>query len=438
MVGIKMKNSTILLYVCFVLSLTGILYLFSDSHTVSKRQNGSLSHEIYVWQRHWGPLLSQAIDRASNQSSGFSVLAAEISWKAGQVDQIVRVPIDYARLKATGKPVGLALRIGPYSGTFDNRSSATTLVTDLGASLIADARSAGIEPAELQIDFDCAESKLSGYEIWIRAVREKIHPVDLTITVLPSWLKKRAFPGLVRAAGSFVLQVHSLERPKSSESPITLCDSAATLRWVEQASRIGIPFRVALPTYGYLMAFNSEGSFIGLSAEGPSKAWPGDTILRRIQSDPISMAKLVRNWQRDRSAHMRGVIWYRLPVESDRLNWKWATLSAIMSGRVPHEALNVEVEYPQPELAEIIIANSGEIDLSAKINIEVEYEVYKLIAADGLNGFAIDETKPSKICFKYSENSNDPIIRAGERWKVAWLRFKEKTEVKTHVIMPQT
>jgi len=417
--------------------LAGMLYLSSDSPTAIERQEGWVPHEVYVWQRHWDPMLSQAIEQAAAQASGFSVLAAEVSWKAGQVDRVVCVPIDYSALKATQKAVGLALRIGPYSGPFDKGSSATTLVTSLAASLVADARLAGVEPIEVQIDFDCAESKLNGYCKWVRAIREKIRPVPVTITVLPCWLRQRAFIGLVRAADAFVLQVHSLERPKSPEAPITLCDCAAALHWVEQAARTGIPFRVALPTYGYLIAFNDEGRFTGLCAEGPSQAWARDTTLRIVRSDPIAMAKLVQNWQRDRPCRMQGVIWYRLPIESDRLNWKWVTLSAIMAGQIPRETLQVEVEYPQPELAEIVLVNGGEADLSAEVRIEIGCEREKLVAADSLCGFALAEMKPSRVCLAYDGTTMSPIIRAGERWKVAWLRFKHKIEVKPHVTMLQ-
>lgn len=417
--------------------LAGTLILFFNSRVTVERQKGRISHEVYIWQRHWDTMLLKAIEQAASQSSGFSVLAAEVSWSAGRVDQVVCVPIDYNTLKATQKPVGLALRIGPYSGPFDKCGSTTTLITSLAASLVADARLAGIEPTELQIDFDCAESKLNGYSRWIRAFREKIHPVPVTITVLPCWLKKKAFVGLAQAADSFVLQVHSLEQPKSPESPITLCDFTAASRWVEQAARMGVPFRVALPTYGYLVAFNEEGRFIGLCAEGPSRNWQGDTNLRVVRSDPIATAKLVRDFQDDRPANMRGIIWYRLPIESDRLNWKWATLSAIMNGQIPREKLHAEVVYPQPELAEIVLTNSGQADLSAEVLIEIECDRDKLVAADGLCGFVLAETEPSRVRLKYGGTTISPMIRAEDSWKIAWLRFKHETEVKAHVTMHQ-
>ena len=413
--------------------LAVVLYHFCGSHITVERRNGQVPNEIYVWQRRWDAAVSKALEQAAAQASSFSVLAAEVNWKGGEVDREVRVAIDYGALKATERPVGIALRIGPYSGPFDKRGEAANFLTGLADSLVAEAREAGVEPVELQIDFDCAESKLNGYRKWVEAFREKISPVPLSITVLPCWLKRRAFASLARAADGFVLQVHSLERPKGVGAAITLCDSSAAFQWVERAGRVGIPFRVALPTYGYIVAFDKDGRFIGLSAEGPSRAWDEGTVLRIVRSEPVAMAKLVQGWQRERPCNMQGVIWYRLPVETDRLNWKWVTLSAIMAGRIPRESLGVEVEYPEPELAEIVLVNDGETDQSARVSIKIGCEQENVVAADGLRGYIVTRTNSSSICLQYDGEKIFSTIRAGERWKIGWIRFRDEMEVKTHV-----
>jgi len=413
--------------------VAAILYHFWYLEPVVDRRNGPFGQEIYVWQRQWGAVVSKALNQAAGQTSGFTVLAAEVSWKGEKADRIVRVPIDYNTLKATGRPVGIALRIGPYSGPFDKRGEAANFLTGLASSLIAEAREEGLEPVELQIDFDCAESKLNGYRKWVEAFREKISPVPVVITVLPCWLNERAFKALARAGDGFVLQVHSLEQPKGPEDTITLCDSKVAVRWVEQAARTGVAFRVALPTYGYLVAFNKEGRFIGLTAEGPSQTWDEGTILRNVSSEPDTLAKLVRGWQEDRPCTMQGVIWYRLPVETDSLNWKWVTLSAIMAGRIPRKGLRVEVEYPEPELAEIVLVNDGETDQSAGASIEIGCEGEDVIAADGLRGYVFTRTDSANICLQHHGEKIFSTIRAGERWKIGWIRFKQEMEVKTHV-----
>ncbi len=429
------KPVSYLALVAVVVLIAGAIAVrnFCDFHTAVERQDGPFAHEVYVWQRQWGAVVSKALNQAAGQTSGFSVLAAEVSWKGDEVDREVRVAIDYESLKTTGRPVGLALRIGPYSGPFDKRGGASSFLTGLAGSLIAEAREAGVEPVELQIDFDCAESRLNGYRKWVEAFREKISPVPVVITVLPCWLNERAFKALARSSDGFVLQVHSLERPKGPDAPIILCDSKAAVRWGEQAARYGVPFRVALPTYGYLVAFNKEGRFIGLTAEGPSRRWDEGTILRNVGSEPVAMARLVQGWQEDRPCTMQGIIWYRLPVETDSLNWKWVTLSAIMAGRIPRDSMRVEVEYPEPELAEIILVNDGETDQSAGASIETGCKGEDVIASDGLRGYVVARTGSGSICLEYHGEEIFSTIRAGERWKIGWIRLKKEMEVKTHV-----
>ena len=182
--------------------------------------------------------------------------------------------------------------------------------------------------SEFQIDFDCAASKLDGYRIWVETIRKKITPTPLTITTLPSWLKEPAFKTLVEATDGYVLQVHSVEKPKSFDAPFTLCDPVAAQHAVELAGKINVPFRVALPTYGYLLAFDQSGKFIGLSAEGPNKSWPVDVRVREVRTHPLEMKP-------------RSILGHESPVsiaESSGIDFRrlWITLTGIgkLSGAI--------------------------------------------------------------------------------------------------------
>ncbi|MHC4648990.1 MAG: hypothetical protein ACYTBJ_26345 [Planctomycetota bacterium] len=155
--------------------------------------------------------------------------------------------------------------------------------------------------------------------------------------------------------------------------------------------------------------------------------------VRVVMAEPVSMAGLVQSWQDSRPANMQGIIWYRLPVETDSLNWKWVTLSAVMAGRMPRQSLCVRVDYPEPALAEISLVNDGEVDMPAPAVIELGCEQGKLIASDGLRGFALAQPKVSKTCLVYSDTMSGVTIGAGERWKVGWLRFTEEMEVNANV-----
>jgi hypothetical protein len=156
-------------------------------------------------------------------------------------------------------------------------------------------------------------------------------------------------------------------------------------------------------------------------------------ILRVVRTDAGDMAGLVQEWLKGRPSHMEGVIWYRLPVETDVLNWKWATLSAIIAERVPRRSLRTEVVYPEAGLAEVVLVNDGETEMAVPSGIDAEYGLVNVVAGDGLRGFAFAGEGMWKNYLKYMDRSDLKTIGAGERWTVGWLRFSEETEVKAYV-----
>ena len=388
-----------------------------------------LPQEAYIWQRAWNEPVRHAVADHGASFSRLVVLSTEIAWKDKRA-RPVRVAIDYASLAKTSRPIGLALRIGPYPGPFSQNDTVAKSLGDIAVSILSEARSNQVQVSELQLDFDCAESGLAGYRLWVQAIRQRVAPMPVIITVLPTWLKQPAFKTLALEAGSYVLQVHSLEKPKDFQAHFTLCDPEAAQRAVKRAGQVGIPFRVALPTYGYDLAFDRSGRFAGLSAEGPAKSWPEGVRLRRVRADPIELAKLVQAWATNRPPSMRGIIWYRFPTAEDTLNWRWPTLRAMLALRSPQESLRAESRRVEPGLVEISLANDGELDISSRLAIEVRWSRdggIRLVAADGLRGFFVVEQGKSTVQF---ETQSQPcLLPAGETRVIGWLRFSEDREV---------
>lgn len=410
-----------LLIAASLLAAVWLIFFRSGLHV-----SGPFPHEVYVWQRAWNEPVRNAVAQHATNFSALTVLKAEVSWK-DKKPQVVRVALDYPTLTRAERPIGIALRIGPFAGPFTRNDSITDYLCNLAASLVAEARTNHLNLSELQIDFDCAESKLDGYRVWVEAIQRRVAPLSVTITALPSWLKTRAFARLAAVATNYVLQVHSVERPRSFDAPFTLCDPVAANRAVERAGRIGVPFRVALPTYGYTLAFDQMGKFIGLSAEGARPNWPTNAQLREIHSDPIELAGLVQKWTASRPAAMRGVIWYRLPVVVDNFNWRWPTLGAILDSRVPREVLRVSARRVESGLVEINLANEGELDFSSRLAVEVRWSNARLVAGDALRDFELADRSASAA--RLQTRSQPCRIRAGESLVLGWLRYDRDCEV---------
>jgi Protein of unknown function (DUF3142) len=412
--------ATVTLFVCFIACFARV-------------NAAALPQEAYVWQRVWNDSVVEAVTNHGVAFSNLVVLRAEIVWRNAK-PEVIPVRLDYAALSATQRPIGVALRIGGYAGPFGADDNLTQFLVGLATNFIAEARSNGISASEFQIDFDCAASKLEGYRVWVEALRKKISPTPLTITVLPSWLKEPAFRKLAEATDGYVLQVHSLERPKNIEAPFTLCDPADARHAVDSAGAMGVPFRVALPTYGYLLAFDKSGKFVGLSAEGPSKSWPAGVQTREVRADAVEMARLVQGWSTNGPSTLRGIIWYRLPTIVDNFNWRWQTLGAIVASHFPRESFRGEARQVETGLVEINLVNDGELDLSSRLVVEVRWSRVgetRLVAADGLHGFNTLNAGPSSITFQ--KQSQPGRIAAGENLTIGWLRFDRDCEVQVEI-----
>lgn len=387
------------------------------------RASGALPTDVYVWQRAHGAAVTDAITAHAAAFQTAVVLAAEVSWEksvAGRAPtpRTVRVVPAWSALRTVPR-IGLALRVNAYSGAFVRDDVTAKYLTALARELIADATAHGIAVTEFQIDFDAATSKLAGYRTWLEALRPAIAPVPLAFTALPSWLDAREFPALARSTDRYVLQVHSLARPSSVDAPFTLCDPAAAQSAIAHAARIGVPFRVALPTYGYALAFDRLGHFAGLSAEGPRAEWGDGFTIREIHADPVALATLVRALTADHPAALTGLIWYRLPTADDRLNWSWPTLAAVREGREPAAHLRTETRTTADGLSEFVLVNDGDGDFSGPAHLTVRWHEARRLGADALGAFTIAREDAASLHFSVPTCH----VAAGTRQPVGWLRL---------------
>jgi hypothetical protein len=384
------------------------------------KASGPMPQAAYVWQRAWDDPVRDAIFDHQESFAEMVVLAAEVNWH-GRSPQVVHVPLDYSVLAQLKTSVGLALRIGAFGGAFGASEESTIWLSRFAQSLVEEARTNHLKVPELQIDFDCAESKLDGYRTWVTAIRQQVAPVPVVITALPAWLRHSTFRRLAASSDGYVLQVHSLARPRTLDSPFSLCDANVARQAVERAALLGKEFRVALPTYGYVLAFDAQGRFAGLSAEGPARAWPTNYSMREVRADPAAMSGLVSGWTINRPAAMRGLIWYRLPVEGDRMNWHWPTLAAVMEGKSPHASVKVEKREPQPGLVELALVNEGQGDFTAPAKVTLRWTDARLSASDAFLGFEV--AKSSTNLIRFVSTAEFGRVGPGERRPFGWVRL---------------
>jgi hypothetical protein len=411
-----------------MLASFGVLGLGGDgipTHAAAiPRTSGPLDQSVYVWQRGWGTAdraVEAAIEQRGSSFSELLVLVAELDPARGEVVEVEWDPELLARVDAR---VGLVVRVGPTSLHQPDRVRERLITTSLAQ--LDRAQAAGLAVAELQIDFDAASRSLADYGAWLIELSRAVagRDVALTITALPDWLERPELPDLLALVDGWVLQVHSLTPPRESGTR-ELIDPELARAAVERAARLGRPFRVALPTYHYLIARGSDSQL----AHAPPRARiaaeqaPLHASRERFDLagvDPVALAGLIATWTEDRPAALLGVVWFRLPVASDRLAWSWPTLHAVMAGRAPIEDLAVEVCAHDSGLTELAWINRGEADAwtgsLATLHLRSDRPV---LASDGLAGFDIRERGDALELASGSHRR----IAPGESLAIAWLRF---------------
>ncbi len=384
---------------------------------------GKLRQEIYVWQRLWTPAVAASVTMAQERGLGLSILAAEVEWSEAQ-PRLIRPKVDWKRAAHASGGVGLAVRIGPWSGPFGAEDAVTRRISGWIRETLTQAREGGCEPVELQIDFDAATSKLAGYRNWLRVFRKAVTPLPVSCTVLPDWLRSPLLQEMVRECGSYVLQVHAVERARADEAAPRLLHADSARRWVEQAAALGVPFRVALPTYRSVVGFDADGKIVGIDSEGPARVWPRGTKVVTFVSPATEIAGLVEQWTRGRPAMLQGILWYRLPVAGESRNWTWKTLEPVMAGRAPLGKLLARAEGGNP--MDIFLANEGEAEVSwpESVLVQVPASSGGITAADALGGYVVtlDPAAPHRAVFHRNSGETLHFLLPEARKPLGWLR----------------
>lgn len=406
-----------------LLALPGLAIGSDRPREGSTRASGPMDHSAYVWQRGWGGIDRDVEAAIAERGASFSellVLAAEIDPERGDVE----VDWDPELLERAGARVGLVIRVGPWS--FAEPDIVRERLITVALAQLERADEAGLRISELQIDFDAASRSLADYREWLIELRRALgdRELALTITALPDWLNRPELAELLDVTDGWVLQVHSLTPPRESGTR-ALIDPELARAAVERAASLGRPFRVALPTYHYLIA-RSSGSLL---ADAPPRAWlaaeqaPADPSRERFELvgvDPSVLAELVSGWTEDRPAALIGVVWFRLPVASDRLAWSWPTLHAVMAGQVPIEDLAVEVCSRDSGLVELALINRGDADAWTSSLAPIHARGDRtLLAHDAVAGFRLHEHDDAIVL----EAGTHRRIAPGESLAIAWLRF---------------
>ena len=358
-------------------------------------RSGPIAQRAYVWQLEHTADVADAVRKRGPAFERLVVLAAEVDG-----DRVRHANIDWPALRA---PIGLAIRLDK---TLPDRSLVTNVLSRARAEVV-----------ELQIDYDCPDRKLDVYRSWLAGVREVIgRDMKLTITALPSWLEQDGVEALLAAVDGYMLQVHALEPPRSMRHVAPLCDVDKARRWIARAGELGRPFHLALPSYGYKLAFDDDGRFRGVVAEQDASPSAHE---RRVMADPRALSALVQSLEKERPRAMEGIVWFRLPVDGDRLSWSWRTMQAVMAGKPVAADIRVRARVDGP-VVDVVIENAGDADGRLPDKIIVRHDG-ALVASDHGASFELEARGEDFVSWRPTAPG---VLPAGDQAVVGWARIE--------------
>jgi hypothetical protein len=387
-------------------------------------RQSDLSMQAYVWQRSWTPEVSTAV-RQSSMLDALHVLAAEVRFIEGQ-PVVTRINIDWQALSEAGGEIGAVLRVYGSAATTDWGESASGIVNELATSIAAEFERAGVRLSELQIDYDCPESKLSSYTRLLRHLKSKLPTTPLCITALPSWLHQEAVLPLLAESPGYVLQVHSLHLPEHG-GLITLMDTTEARQAVTRAAEIGIPFRVALPTYSCVVEYDKADAVIEVHGEDvPTGLSLSNRRFVVLDSDAFAITELVQEWRHNATEQMQAIIWYRLPVATDRLNWPTETFHRIVSGDVLKREWQSATRVGVEGQLDVVLRQQGDAPDDLPTEIMAEWKGGMAMAADGLRGYTLSDQGAGWARFRLAEASRFGRVWPDQEIVIGWVRLPRK------------
>jgi hypothetical protein len=296
--------------------------------------------DVYIWQRLWTPELTRALADQGPQFAALRVLGGQYlgaetsSANQPNTARWAEPNPDFAALRALNKPLILVLRL-PGSAPLLAPAAIHQQIERVRALWLK----GGVKVTRVELDFDCAVSKLADYKTQLLALRLLLgKELALDITALPAWLKAPELPALLAAVDRLTLQVHSVLAPRRG-----LFDPRLAEFWIRQLANISTkPFSVALPAYGATLLLDAEGQVIGVEHEAELATAHSSEV--ELQASPQSVRALIDSLAARPVPKLEGFVWFRLPLQSDDHAWAPATLRAVLSKQI----LRAQI---QPEFA---------------------------------------------------------------------------------------
>ena len=334
-------------YLVTFLTVILVILLLATNSKKSSEYN-PVKADFYVWQHQWNKKLEVNVLKSDRK---FSILIAEFNGKKQfkeifipqdilskkNITWVIRVSVDYIKNMPLKKILSLVQKY---------------------------------RMKKIQLDVDVPESKLCLYYCFLLNFKKRLGKnIEFSITALPCHLKHFEFRKISKIVDYYVLQVHGINFPKSINEKCALMKESVVTRAINKALSLGNPFKVALPTYAYILCFDKvSGKFRKLAAENGN-----EIILRKnydlkvIEPDVKLIQHLFKNYGKSVK-----FIWFRLPDEKDKFNFDLKSIEKIEQCENFVKKIALSLKRVGNNQIDLYIKNKGIISIDT-INLDLKW-----------------------------------------------------------------
>ncbi len=299
---------------------------------------------FYVWQRHWSDKVESAVcSELETGTHDVYVLGGELDCEGKTVRwREVEVPERIWRHPRVTVVFRLPVQALDHAGT-------------VAGAVVSRATAMGV--CRVQLDADVPERMNARYAELVEGMRSrwpaKAGALRLGATFLPCHLDLKGVRRVLAAIDEPVIQLHGIDVPKNRTEPWALMKRETVFRALRAARTLDGRFKMALPSYAYVLTFDEDGTFRRLHAEGLPDGFnlPPGTIRELAAPDLDLLHEIFKSPLR------LPAIWFRLPVRGvDRWCLARETLSLLERGERPRATVEFVVRGG---------ARTGTVDLVA-------------------------------------------------------------------------
>ncbi|MBU1621606.1 MAG: DUF3142 domain-containing protein [Gammaproteobacteria bacterium] len=368
----------------------------------SPQGSSAFSQHIYIWQRLWTAEHAGALAQSKTDFTVLRVLALQLHQaKAGPV--WTEAKVDLPLLAADARPVHLVVRLDGQL-----KQLPKDLLQKKLAALLQLWQQQGVKVTQLELDYDCASSQLAAYAVWLKALRQLLpQTLAVAITALPDWLGKPGWLELQQQVDQLTLQVHSVLSAEQGLFQVELAKN-----WAQQlAQQAQKPFYIAVPSYHSALLQQEQGWLVESEQPLQSQAKRQELWLDAVAVQQFSLWLQQQHWPQ-----LQGLVWFRLPLPSDKRSWSYSQLQAVSVGKTLTADLKMSVQGEAPEL-ELVAENHG--FLAAPLPTQINLSGRLCTAADAVSGYKLNFSK-DKNQLQFVLTKAETMVQPRQRLVLGW------------------